>query len=35
MRAIHFVPDPSGLGAEADAIMQRFADLPSLVARLG
>jgi putative hydrolase of the HAD superfamily len=35
MRAIHFVPDPSGPGAAADAVLRRFADLPALVVRLG
>lgn len=35
MRAIHFVPDPSGPVAAADAVLRQFADLPALVARLG
>ena len=35
MRAIHFVPDGSAPGAPADAVMRGFADLPTLVARLG
>jgi FMN phosphatase YigB (HAD superfamily) len=34
MRAIHFVPDASIRGVEADAVLRRFADLPALVARL-
>jgi putative hydrolase of the HAD superfamily len=35
MRAIHFVPDPAGPAAAADAVLRGFADLPALVARLG
>jgi putative hydrolase of the HAD superfamily len=34
MRAIHFVPDPSGPVAAADAVLRGFADLPALVAHL-
>jgi hypothetical protein len=35
MRAIHFVPDPAAPGADADALLRGFADLPALVAGLG
>ena len=35
MRAIHYVPEPSAAGAEADAVLRSFADLPATVARLG
>jgi putative hydrolase of the HAD superfamily len=35
MRAIHFVPDPSAPEAAADGVLRTFADLPTLVARLG